>query len=125
MRSIASRVTSDRGAAPAEWSLVAGILTLLFLTVLQLAFFMHVRTTIIDAAAEGARVAGLREGSPAAGAERTEYLVTSALSAAYAEDIVVSQTGGLIEVRVTAPLPFIGLLGFPDGMEVVAHAPME
>lgn len=125
MRSIASRATSERGAAPAEWSLVAGLLTILFLTVLQLAFAMHVRTTLIDAAAEGARVAGLRDSTPAAGAERAEYLVTTALSSAYADGITVTDNGSLVEVRVTAPLPLIGLLGFPDGLEVVAHAPTE
>ncbi|MFD2758464.1 TadE/TadG family type IV pilus assembly protein [Gulosibacter faecalis] len=125
MRSIASRVTSDRGAAPAEWSLVAGLLTVLFLTVLQVGFVMHVRTTLIDAAAEGARVAGLRDSSAAAGAERTEQLVELALSPGYAESISVDVQGNLVEVRITAPLPLIGLLGFPDGMEVSAHAPIE
>lgn len=125
----AGALRSDRGSAVAEWALVAGILAILFLTVLQLGFAMYVRAVAIDAAAEGARYAGLAGSSLAAGEERARDVLATALSPAFAEHVDARYAEYLgmpaIEVRVRAPLPLMGLVGLPDGLEVAGHAPVE
>jgi len=90
--------------------------------VLQLAVVLHVRATVVDCAAEGARLGALADRTPADGAERTRQLVSEALSPAYARDVEArtSEVGGrqVVEVRVRAPLPVAGLLGVGDVLEV-------
>lgn len=136
MRSVASPGTRDphrgsgqrrgeRGSATAEWTLVAALLTLVLLSVLQVGFALHVRTTLIDAAAEGARSAALHGASPQDGIERTRTLITAALDPAYAERIEILDDGEQIRITVHAPLPVLGLVGIPGGVEVSAHAPRE
>lgn len=136
MRSTASAATrvfarwrSERGSAPAEWALVASLLTLVFLTVLQLGFAMYVRTVATDAAAEGARYAGLVGADLAAGEARARDVLERSLTPEYAEQVSAHYTDYLgvpaVEVVVVAPLPLVGLLGLPDAMEVKGHAPRE
>lgn len=108
-----------------EWTLVTALLTLVFLSVLQVGFAMHIRTTLIDAAAEGARYAGLEGATAADGQLRTEQLIATAISDEYAQDIRVERGDTLVAVTVRAPMPVIGLIGFPNGVEVTAHAPVE
>lgn len=94
------------------------LLVTVLLGVLQLALALHVRNTVVDAAGEGARYGALAGSSPAAGAERTRELVTTALHARYGQDVrgeIVERDGlELVEVTVSAPLPVLGLLG-PSG----------
>lgn len=120
-----ARLANERGSAPVEWTLVAGLLTLVFLTVLQVGFAMHVRTTLIDAAAEGARYAGLEGATTADAHLRTEQLISVAVSPDYAQDITVDRGESIVAITVRAPIPLIGLIGFPNGVEVTAHAPVE
>ena len=66
-----SRLLRDEeGSAVAEFSLVGVLLTALLLAVVQLALALHVRNTVLDAAAEGARYAALpvRRRTPASSA---------------------------------------------------------
>ncbi len=104
--------------------LVGALTTLLAASVLQLMLALHVRTTLIDCAAEGARFAALADRDPAQGAARTRELITTSLSAGYAEDVTAHSTviDGLpvVEVQVTAPLPLLGLLG-PTSLTVRGH----
>lgn len=109
--------------------MVGALLTVLTLSVLQLALALHVRNTVLDAAAEGARYAALADNSLEEGRERTADLISTALSPAYAGDIRASTGSYLgqsaIEITVRAPLPLIGLLGISDGLEVTGHAARE
>jgi Flp pilus assembly protein TadG len=109
----------ERGSAVAEFVLVAALVLALFLGVVQVALAMHVRALVIDAAAEGARVAARADRDLADGAQRTRDLLTASLSASYARDIEVRSTtlDGLpvVEVTVQAPLPVVGILG-PSGV---------
>ncbi len=109
--------------------MVAGLLTLLFLSVLQVGFAMYVRTVAIDAAAEGARHAALAGSTLEEGCDRTREVLATALSEQYAQNVTATTTEYLgvpaIEVRVVAPLPLIGMVGLPDSMEVTGHAPIE
>jgi len=122
-------VRDERGSAVVEFTLVSVLLTTLALAVVQLALALHVRNTVIDAAAEGARYAALADNTLADGEERTRMLISTALGAAYARDIAGSygRTAGFpsAEVHVTTPLPLAGLLGPDRAMEVVGRAAVE
>lgn len=119
----------ERGSAPAEFVMVAGLLTVLTLAVLQLGLALLVRNTLIDAAAEGAHVAALADNTAADGRQRTRDLVAAALGSGYAQDVVVRRTTYLgvpaVEVTVRASLPLIGLFGPSRTLEVAGHAPLE
>lgn len=119
----------DRGSAVAEFTLVGVLLTVLALAVVQLALALHVRNTLLDAAAEGARFAALAGSSVSDGTARTRDLISAAISAEYARDVRAGTTSvagvPVVEVTVTATLPVIGLLGVEHGLEVSGHAALE
>ena len=102
---------------------------MLALAVIQLALALHVRNTVLDAAAEGARYAALAGSSEGAGIARTRELIGLAVSADYADDIEagISSVDGIpmVSVTVRAPLPIVGLLGVDRGLEVTGHAALE
>jgi Flp pilus assembly protein TadG len=119
----------ERGSAVVEFTLVGILLTVLALAVVQLALALHVRNTLLDAAAEGARFAALAGSSPSDGTARTRDLISAAISPEYARDVTAGSTsvGGVpaVEVTVRATLPVIGLLGLEHGLEVSGHAALE
>jgi hypothetical protein len=120
---------AERGSAVAEFVMVAALLTALTLAVLQLALALHIRNTVLDAAAEGARYAALADSGLDQGAARSRDLITAALGPGYAADVsasyadVAGQPG--VRVRVLARLPLFGLLGMDRGLEVEGHAAVE
>ncbi|HZK59441.1 MAG TPA: TadE/TadG family type IV pilus assembly protein [Cryobacterium sp.] len=122
-------LAADAGSAVAEFVMVVFLLTVLTLSVMQLALALHIRNTVLDAAAEGARFAALADTGPDDGAERTRDLITAALGRSYATDVRAGfgRFAGqrTVEVRVAVPLPLIGLLGPGHGLEVVGHAALE
>ena len=105
------------------------LLTALLLAVVQLALALHVRNTVLDAAAEGARYAALAGSSADAGVQRTRALIGTAISADYASDVraFTTSVGGVPAVAVTvrATLPVVGLLGPERALEVTGHAALE
>ena len=119
----------ERGSAVAEFTLVGVLLAVLALAVVQLALALHVRNTLLDAAAEGARFAALAGSSASDGTARTRDLISAAISAEYAQDIIAGTTsvGGVpaVEVTVRATLPVVGLLGVERALEVSGHAALE
>jgi hypothetical protein len=122
-------ITSDRGSAVAEFAMVGAILTVLTVSVLQLAIALHIRNTVLDAASEGARFAALADNGPADGVARCRTLITLAIGADYARDISVS-TGDwrgdpAVTVTVRTTLPVIGLIGIAGAVEVSGHAVVE
>lgn len=122
-------LAEDAGSAVAEFVMVASLLTMLTLSVMQLGLALHIRNTVLDAAAEGARFAALADSGLADGAARTRVLITAALGPSYATDIEAGygRYAGhrSVQVRVVAPLPLLGLLGLDRGLEVVGHAAVE
>lgn len=122
------RLADERGSAVAEFAMVAALLVALVLAVIQLSLAMHVRATLADAAAEGARHASLVGADAAAGVTRTQALITTAVGADYAQDVTAGTAvvAGVDTIRITvaAPLPVLGLIG-PTGLEVSGHAPLE
>lgn len=126
---LAATVADDRGSSPVEFVLVGTLLTLLTLGVLQFGVTVYVRNVVHDAAVEGAHHAALADTSLSEGAERTRAIVARTVGAEYADDVEVRRTTAqgfdAVEVRVSAPLPLVGLLGIPRMLEVTAHAPVE
>lgn len=129
MARLRRRLLDDRGSAAVEFVLVGVLLTLVTLSVLQVAFALHVRTTLIDAAAEGARFAALADSSLPAGIERSRELITAALGEGYAQSISAGTGafGGhpVVIVTVRSPLPLIGMVGIDDTLEVSGRAALE
>ena len=117
---------TDRGSAVVEYVMVAGLVAMIFAATLQLALALHVRNTLIDAAAAGARYGTLADRSPEDGVERTRRIVSGALGPRYAQDVVATTAavGELrtLEITVVSPLPAVALFGPPDSLEVRGHA---
>lgn len=123
------RFADDRGSAPAEFALVSVLLAFLALAVLQLALALHVRNTVLDAAAEGARFGALADNAPADAGARTAELITTAIGPDYARDIEVREGEWMgvpaVIVTVRTTLPLVGLLGVDRALEVEGHAARE
>lgn len=120
---------SERGAAVVDFVMVGALATVFFLAIVQLALVLHVRNTLIDAAASGARYGTLADRGAGDARERTAQLIGVALTSDFARDVSTGEAsyGGIrtLEVTVRAPLPVIGLIG-PTGMlEVKGHAAFQ
>ncbi|WP_019137746.1 TadE family protein [Cellulomonas massiliensis] len=118
----------DRGSAIVDFVLVGALVTLVFAGVVQLTLVLHVRNTLVDAAAEGARYAAPGRTDDDA-VERASTLVEGSLAPSFAQDVSARRTrlGGLdvVEVEIRAPLPLVGLLGPSGVMTVRGHALAE
>lgn len=119
----------ERGSAVVDFVLVLSILVPLVLGIMQVALVMHVRTTLVNAASEGARHAAALDRRPADGVGRTRERITGALADRFARDVVAEATtvGGVPGVRVTvrAEVPPLGLWGPAVPLEVQGHAIAE
>lgn len=114
-----------RGSATVEFALVTPLLLLVMLGVLQVALALHVRSTAIAAAAEGARLASMLGSDPEFGAERTRQVLRENIAGTGVRAVTAERGvhDGLqvLTVEVVMDLPLIGLLG-PTEMRVRAHA---
>jgi Flp pilus assembly protein TadG len=123
------RLRDESGSAVVEFTLVGVLLTILTLAVLQLGLALHVRNTVLDAAAEGARFGALADNAPTDGVMRTRTLITEAIGAEYATDIEVGTGDWMghpaVTVTVRTTLPVVGLLGVGGALEVSGHAAIE
>ena len=113
----------------ADFAMVSVLVVVLFLAVFQLGLALHTRNTLISCASEGARLGARADAVPGQGVSRTQALITASLSARFARNVTSREAvvGGVrvVEVRVVAPLPVIGLLG-PDGrLDLVGRAFLE
>ena len=106
---------AERGSAVVEFTLVMPLALIIMLAVLQLALAMHVRSTVIAAAAEGARVAAMLGSDLTAGTERTRSILATTMAGTAVRDVTANRTvrDGLpaITVDVTTELPLIGFFG--------------
>ena len=117
----------ERGAAVADFALVSGLVTFVFLGVLQLGFTLHTRNTLVSCAAEGARVAARQGASPADGVARARALIRASLADGYADDVTASTEDTpsgvrVVVVTVRAPVPVIGPFGIGESMDLVGRA---
>jgi hypothetical protein len=113
----------------ADFVLVSGLVSVLFVAVLQVGLALHVRNTLISCAGEGARLGARAGSSPDVGAARTRELIAASLSSRFAQDVsaTVEGDGGVevVVVRVRAPLPVLGPFGPGSGLAVVGRAFLE
>lgn len=122
-------VHNDSGSATVEFTLVSVLLVFLTLAVVQVALILHVRNTVADAAAEGARWAALADSNLLAGRTRTAELIGTAVGESYASDVSARflnwRGQPAVEVTVKTHLPVIGLWGPALALEVSGHAARE
>jgi len=123
------RPVDEGGSAVVDFVMVGSLLTMFFLAIIQLTLILHVRNTLIDAAASGARYGTLADRGASDAAERAEDLIGTALNDDFAQDIRTSEVSfqgfRTLEVTIRAPMPVIGLIG-PRGMlEVRGHAAIQ
>jgi hypothetical protein len=129
LQRLLGRLQGDDGSAVAEFVMVGGLLTVLTLSVMQLGLALHIRNTVLDAAAEGARYAALADSGLPDGIARTRDLITTAIGPSYAQTVTASYGSYLghpsAEITVRTPVPLIGLIGIDGGLEVTGHASVE
>lgn len=117
---------TESGSAVAEFVMVSALLTMLFISVLQLALVLHVRNTLMDAAASGARFGTLADRSPAEGAQRTRELIAGSLGAGLSQDVEFKDItiGGQPGLRITvsAPFPLLGYFAVGGHLNVSGEA---
>ena len=103
--------------------MVSALLLFVFLGILQLTFALHVRNTLMDAAAAGARYGTLADRGPDDGVRRTQELIRGALNDSFASNvqatsISVGKTPGM-RITVRTGVPVFGLIPFVG--EFVIH----
>src|SRR3954452_7094947 len=93
----------ERGSAVVDFVLVGGLLTMFFMAIIQLTLVLHVRNTLIDAAASGARYGTLADRNAADARDRTAQLISVALNPDFAKDVSTSETSyqGVRTLEVT------------------------
>ena len=123
---------ADDGSAAVDFALVGGLLTLVFMSVVQLGLLLHVRATLVDCTAEAARSGALAGHSPSDGADRLRQLLAAELGSGYAGRVRITAaertTVGdvlVVALTVSAPAPVVGLAGPSRGLTVTAHAVAE
>lgn len=102
-------VGPETGAAAVDFVLVMIPLLFVVLAILQIALVVFVRTTVVDALSEGARVGAAADRSPQEGAAYAQNLIGSALSPAYADTVSGSREGADVVVRADIAVPVLGL----------------
>lgn len=128
-RSPRSRADGERGAAVVDFVLVAVVLLPLVLGLVQIGLTLYVRTTLVAAATEGARYAATLRTPAAAGIARTRAHLDGVVSDRFLRDISARHTvrDGLpvVEVRIRAAVPPLGLWGPGYTLEVTGHGVRE
>lgn len=116
----------ERGAATAEFTMVAALLVLLTLAVIQLTTFVHVRNTLIDAASTGARFGALHDRTAEDGVDRTRSLIASSVAEDHAEEVsytyLEAEEGRTLRITVRAGVPLMGIGPGMGTLEVQGRA---
>ena len=119
----------ERGAAIADFAMVSVLVVVLFLAVFQLGLALYTRNLLVSCASEGARMGARADAAAGQGVSRTQALITQSLSPRYARHVSSRETVvdgvRVVEVRVVAPVPVLGLLGPDDRLDVVGRAFLE
>ena len=125
----ASPLPLDRGAAAPEFALLAGLVSLLLLAAMQLAFALHVHNTATAHVVEGARLGARADSDPAAGAQRAREMLDQSLPGSGGVAVTAGRTavGGVqvVEVSARIRLPVFGPFGPGEAMTVTGHAYAE
>ena len=119
---------SEEGSEFVSTVLVQGLVVLVILLLMQIAFASHVRTMSVSAASEGARRGGLLGGDEDEAAARTGELLDSLVGAAKDREIAVDRQSDagvdILVVTVRTRLPLVGGFG-PRWLTVHGRALVE
>lgn len=119
---------SEEGSEVVSTVLVQGLVVLVILLLVQIAFASHVRTMSVSAASEGARRGGLLGGDEEEAAARTGELLDSLVGAAKDREISVDRESDagvdILVVTVRTRLPLVGGFG-PRWLTVHGRALVE
>ncbi len=119
---------SEEGSEVVSTVLVQGLVVLVILLLVQIAFASHVRTMSVSAASEGARRGGLLGGDEDEAAARTGELLDSLVGAAKDREIAVDRESDagvdILTVTVRTRLPLVGGFG-PRWLTVHGRALVE
>lgn len=119
---------SEEGSEVVSTVLVQGLVVLVILLLMQIAFASHVRTMSVSAASEGARRGGLLGGDEDEAAARTGELLDSLVGAAKDREIAVDRQSDagvdILTVTVRTRLPLVGGFG-PRWLTVHGRALVE
>lgn len=125
----ARRHPYDRGAAAAEFALLAGLVSVIMLAAMQLAFVLHVHNTATAHVVEGARLGARADASPEAGAQRAHELLASSLPGSGGVAVQAGRTSvgavQVVEVSARIRMPVFGPFGPAEAMTVTGHAYAE
>lgn len=108
---------------------MSALLVTLFMAVVQLGLALHVRNTLVAAAAEGARYGANADRTPADAVSRTRQLIEESLPGGFAGEVsagyedVDGVPTVVVEVRTT--LPLVGWLGPSRSLVARGHAMEE
>ena len=118
----------DHGNASVEFALIAPLLLLVALAVIQLILAVHVRSVLVSAAREGARIAALSGSQLETGELRTREILEGNMAGAAVQGITARRESlddmEVVEVNIEAELPLLGLYG-PTTMTMSGHAFVE
>lgn len=110
----------------AGFALTAGLTTLVFLIVLQFAFFLHTKAVLIDAAGQGARVAARHGGTLEQGIARTNDILSplTTTPTVTAHHQTLGQRPA-VRITVTTQFPILGPYGLPGFLHAQGNALVE
>lgn len=109
--------------------MLAGLVSILMLAAMQLAFVLHVHNTVTAHVIEGARLGARADSSPELGAQRASELIGSSLPGS--GGVSVSGARGevagaqVVEISAQVRLPVFGPFGPGEAMTVTGHAYAE
>jgi Flp pilus assembly protein TadG len=129
LKRAAKKRDRESGSAVADFAMVSGLLSVMFLAVFQLGLALHIRNTLISCASEGARYGARANATPQDGVARASQLIKASLSDRYADNVTATATTvdgiQVLQVRIQAPLPVLGPLGPDRVLSVQARAFLE
>ncbi|WP_427197682.1 pilus assembly protein [Ornithinimicrobium sp. Y1847] len=109
--------------------MLAGLVSLVLLAAMQLAFALHLHNTATAHVVEGARHGARADLGPEQGAARARELLSASLPGGDAAAVSATRTsvGGvqIVEVSASLRLPVVGPFGPADAMTVTGQAYAE
>ncbi|APF41682.1 hypothetical protein BHE16_03320 [Neomicrococcus aestuarii] len=109
-----------------EFVLVSTLVIALFISIVQLTLVLHVRNTMLDAAANGARYGTLADRTTGDGISRTRELLQGSLGSGFQANVSAQETsiGGqpAVRIRVSTDFPLLGFFSTGGELEVSGEA---